>query len=129
MYEMTSIRLDICHVIRLISIYQSNLGRTHGGGGVNRIYICKISKMKLYLGLSDLEITRYTYTCFAGDANDKKSDYRYLFLFGGTSVSWLSKKHNCVTKFTMEANYISCNTTVSNAVWIKCFVDSLNLYT
>jgi hypothetical protein len=57
----------------------------------------------------------------------KKAYYRFWFLFGGTTVFWLSKKHNCVTKFTMEANYISCNKTISNAVWIKCFVDSLNL--
>jgi hypothetical protein len=27
----------------------------------------------------------------------------------------------------MEAEYIACNTTVSNAVWIKRFVDSLKL--
>jgi hypothetical protein len=27
----------------------------------------------------------------------------------------------------MEAMYVSSNTTVSNAVWIKRFVDSLNL--
>ena len=27
----------------------------------------------------------------------------------------------------MEVEYIACSTTVSNAVWIKCFVDSLKL--
>jgi hypothetical protein len=27
----------------------------------------------------------------------------------------------------MEAKYISCNTAVSNAAWIGCFVESLNL--
>jgi len=43
------------------------------------------------------------------------------------AISWLSKKHNCVAKSIMEAMYVSSNTTVSNAVWIKRFVDSLNL--
>ena len=29
MYAMTSIRLDICHVVGLVSRYQPNPGRTH----------------------------------------------------------------------------------------------------
>jgi hypothetical protein len=50
-----------------------------------------------------------------------------VFLFGGTVVYWSSKKHNCVAKSTMEAEYISCSTTVSNVVWIGRFIESLNL--
>jgi hypothetical protein len=42
-----------------------------------------------------------------------------VFLFGGTAVSWLSKKQNYVARYTIEAEYISCSTVVSNAVWIK----------
>jgi hypothetical protein len=50
-----------------------------------------------------------------------------VFLFGGTVVSWLSKKQGCVAKYTMEAEYIACNIAVSNVVWIKHFVESLKL--
>jgi len=50
-----------------------------------------------------------------------------VFLFGGTVVSWSSKKQNCVAKSIMEAEYISCSTIVSNAVWIRRFIESLNL--
>uniref|UniRef100_A0A2N9F1D9 Reverse transcriptase Ty1/copia-type domain-containing protein n=1 Tax=Fagus sylvatica TaxID=28930 RepID=A0A2N9F1D9_FAGSY len=64
---------------------------------------------------------------FAGDTDDRKSTSGYVFLFGGTAVSWLSKKQGCVAKYTMEAEYIACSTAVSNAVWIKRFVDSLKL--
>uniref|UniRef100_A0A2N9FGY8 CCHC-type domain-containing protein n=1 Tax=Fagus sylvatica TaxID=28930 RepID=A0A2N9FGY8_FAGSY len=32
-----------------------------------------------------------------------------------------------LAKYTMEAEYIACNTAVSNAVWIKRFVDNLKL--
>ena len=67
------------------------------------------------------------YADFASDTNDIKSTSGYVFLFGGTSVSWSSKKQNCVAKSTMKAEYISCSTTASNAVWIGRFVESLNI--
>lgn len=39
----------------------------------------------------------------------------HAFLFGGTIDSWLSKKQGYVARH-MEAEYISCNTTVSDTV-------------
>ena len=72
--------------------------------------------MKLCFGLDELEIKRFTDANFAGDTDDRKSTNGYVFLFGGTAVSWLSKIQDCVAKYTMEAEYIICSTTVSNAV-------------
>ena len=60
---------------------------------------------------------------FAGDVDDRKSTNG----LGGTIVSWLSKKQSCVAKYTMEAEYISCSTAVSEVFQIKRFVDSLKL--
>ena len=59
--------------------------------------------MKLCFGISDLEIIRYRDADFARDVDDKKSTGGHVFLFGGTTVSWLSKKQGCVAKHTMEA--------------------------
>lgn len=36
-------------------------------------------------------------------------------------------KQSYVVKSTMETKYISCSTLVSDAVWIKHFIESLNL--
>ena len=83
--------------------------------------------MELCFVLDELEIKEFTDADFAGDMEDRKSTSGYVFLFGGTAVSWLSKKQGCVAKYTMEAEYIACSPTVSNAVWIKRFVDSLKL--
>jgi hypothetical protein len=83
--------------------------------------------MKLCFGLDELEIKGFTDTNFARNTDDRKSTSGYMFLFGGTSVSWLSKKQGYVAKYTMEAEYITCNIAVSNAIWIKRFVDSLKL--
>ena len=59
--------------------------------------------MKLCFGISDLEVIGYTDANFTGDVDDRKSTSGHVFLFGGTTVSWLSKKQGCVAKHTMEA--------------------------
>ena len=128
MYIMTSTRPDICYVIGLVSIYQSNPGKAHWQA-VKRIfrYLQMTKSMKFCFGLDELEIKGFTNADFVGDTNDRKSTSEYVFLFGGTTVSWLSKKQGCVAKYTMEAEYITRSTAVGNAVWIKRFVDSLKL--
>lgn len=57
----------------------------------------------------------------------KKSTSGNVFLFDGMIVSWLSKIQVCVATHAMEAEYISCNTIVSNVAWIKRFFDNLKL--
>jgi hypothetical protein len=128
MYTMTSTRLDICYAVGLVSRYQSNPGKAHWQA-VKRIfrYLHMTKSMKLCFGLNELEIKGFIDADFAGDTDDRKSTSGYVFLFGGTAVSWLSKKQGCVAKYTIEAEYIACSTAVSNAVWIKRFVDSLKL--
>jgi len=117
MYAMTSTRSDICHAVGLVSRYQSNPGKTHWQAR-KRIfkYLQGTKNIKLCFGISDLKIAGYTHADFAGDANDRKSTSGYVFQFPGIAVSWSRKKQNCVAKSTMEAEYISCSTAVSNAV-------------
>jgi hypothetical protein len=128
MYAMMSTRPDICYAVRLVSRYQSNPSKAHWQA-VKHIfeYLQMTKSMKLCFGLDELEIKGFIDADFAGDTDDKKSTSGYVFLFGGTTVSWLSKKQSCVAKYTMEAKYIACSTAVNNAVWIKRFVDSLKL--
>ena len=120
MYAMTSKRLDICYVIGLVSRFR------HVVKQIFR-YLQMTKGMKLCFRLDELGIKGFNDADFAEDTDDRKSTNEYAFLFGGTMVSWLSKKQSCVAKYTMEVEYIACSTTVSNAVWIKRFVDSLKL--
>jgi hypothetical protein len=83
--------------------------------------------IKLCFGLSDLKIVGYIDANFAGDIDDRRFTSDYVFLFVGPTIFWSSKKQNCVAKSTMEAEYISCSTTASNAVWIGRFVERLNI--
>lgn len=59
--------------------------------------------MKLYFEIGDLELISYSDIDFESDLEDRKSISWQIFLFGGTTVSWLSKKQDSITKSTMEA--------------------------
>jgi hypothetical protein len=72
--------------------------------------------MCLCFGLGDVEIAGYTDANFAGNVNDRKSSNGYVFLFGGTTIFWLSKKQNYIAKSTVEVEYILYNPMVNNAI-------------
>jgi hypothetical protein len=87
---MTSTRPDICHVVGLVSRYQSNLGKTHWKA-VKHIfrYLQGTKNMGLCFGIRDIEIVGFTDADFAGDIDDRKSTSGYVFLFGGMAISQL----------------------------------------
>jgi hypothetical protein len=93
MYAMMSTRPDICYAVGLVGRYQSNPGKAHWQA-VKRLFrhLQMTKSMKLCFGLDELEIKGFTDADFAGDMDDRKSTSGYVFLFGGTAVSWLSKK-------------------------------------
>ena len=93
MYAMKSTRSDIRYAVGLVSRYQSNPGKTHWQA-VKRIfrYLQMTKSMKLCFELDELEIKGFTDADFVGVTDDRKSISGYVFLLGGTTVSWLSKK-------------------------------------
>lgn len=118
MYAMTTTGPNICYAVDLVSRYQSKIGKDHWQI-VKRIfkYLQSTRNLGLCFCNSDLETIRYTNAHYAGDYDDRKSTNGYhVFIFGGTIISWLSKKQSCVAKSTMKVEYISCSTMLSNAV-------------
>ena len=59
--------------------------------------------------------------------DDGKCTPGYIFLLRGGAISWCNKKQSCVAKNTMEAEYIACSSAISEVVWIKGFLKSLNI--
>ena len=50
-----------------------------------------------------------------------------MFIFGGSVVSWKSKKQDYVTRHIQEAEYNAYSTTTAYAIWIKRFLNNLDL--
>ena len=91
-------------------------------------YIKDTLQHKLVYQAEMMEVLGYSDADFGGDKDDGKSTSGHLFIFGGVVVSWGSKKQqDCVARYTQEAEYIACSTTTTHVVWIKRFLNDLDL--
>lgn len=74
-----------------------------------------------------LTLTGYSDADWAGDSADRKSTSGYVFLVGEATVSWASRKQDCVTTSTMEAEYVALSAAASEAVWLRRLLSELGV--
>ena len=67
----------------------------------------------------------YSDSDWGGDLDDRKSTSGYLFLIGGGSVSWRSKKQSSVALSTAEAEYIALASAGQEAAWMRVLIAEL----
>ena len=63
----------------------------------------------------------------AGDLDYRKSTFGYLFTFAGGAISWQSKLQKCVSLSTTEAEYIAATKAGKEMLWMKQFLQELDL--
>ncbi|XP_070043266.1 uncharacterized mitochondrial protein AtMg00810-like [Nicotiana tomentosiformis] len=93
----------------------------------NRIlkYINSTSDMSLFFQKkNDLVLAGYTDADFGGDSNDRRSTSGYIFLCGGTSVSWCSQKQESVSLSTTKAEYKAATLTAQECMVRTCTASS-----
>ncbi|XP_058768441.1 uncharacterized mitochondrial protein AtMg00810-like [Vicia villosa] len=80
----------------------------------------------LYTHGCDPILTGYCYADWAGSANDRKSTSGGYFFLGNNLISWLSKKQNCVSLSTTEAEYIAAGSSCSQLNVMTLYCDNLS---
>nr|CAN80986.1 hypothetical protein VITISV_030770 [Vitis vinifera] len=53
------------------------------------------------------------------DSDDMKSTSGYVFTLGGSAVSWKSTKQTCITRSTMEVEFIALEKASSEVEWLR----------
>ena len=79
----------------------------------------------LYREDTPAEITGYSDADWASDVGDRKSTSGYVFLLGGTAISWRSGKQTCVALSTAEAEYVALSAAAQEAVWLQQLTSDL----
>ena len=64
---------------------------------------------------------------WAGSADDRKSTFGGCFFLENNLVSWFSKKQNCVSLSTAEAEYIAAGSSCSQMIWMKQMLTEYNV--
>ncbi|KAJ9550150.1 hypothetical protein OSB04_014195 [Centaurea solstitialis] len=118
---LTASRPDIMFSTCLCARYQSKPKVSHLKA-VKRIF--RYLKGTINLGLwypkgSGYELTGYTDADHGGCKLDRKSTTGHIQFLGDKLVSWASKKQNCVSLSTAEAEYVAAASCCSQIIWMR----------
>jgi len=50
-----------------------------------------------------------------------------VFTLGGGAISWCSKKQDCIALSAIEAEYVACYLAIQEAIWLRSFLQDLDL--
>ncbi|KAK6143484.1 hypothetical protein DH2020_023832 [Rehmannia glutinosa] len=134
---LTASRPDILHVVCLCTRFQSNPKESHMSV-VKRIF--RYLKGTIQYGLfypknENFSLKGYSDSDYAGNIDDRKSTSGSCQFLGDCLVSWFSKKQNCVSLSTAEAEYISAAFCCTQLLWMKqtladykCFFENVPIF-
>jgi Reverse transcriptase (RNA-dependent DNA polymerase) len=123
LYLSTSVRPDISHLAGLLGRFSSNPTSHHWSAGMHVLrYVAGTKSLGLDWTKGKGGMEGYVNSDFAGDLDGHKSTSGFVFLFGGTAVSWASKLQPLAALFTVEAEFISKCSSVQEAPWLRKLV-------
>ena len=126
---LTASRPDITFVVGVCARYQAEPKVSH----INQVKrILKYVSGTCDYGLlyshdSSSVLVGYCDADWAGSADDRKSTSGGCFFLGNNLISWFSKKQNCVSLSTAEAEYIAAGSSCSQLVWMKQMLSEYNV--
>ncbi|GJX53776.1 retrovirus-related pol polyprotein from transposon TNT 1-94 [Tanacetum coccineum] len=118
---LTSSRPDIVQAVCYCACYQARPIEKHLKE-VKRIfrYLRGTINMRLwYLKDSGFELTAFSDVDHAGCLDTRKSTSGGIQFLGDKLVSWMSKKQDCITVSSAEAEYVALSAGCSKVMWMK----------
>lgn len=118
---LTASRPDLSYSVGVCARYQASPRESH----MNALKrIIKYVKGTVNLGMFYTKDTNTSLAGFcdadwAGSLDDRRSTSGGCFFLGNNMVSWHSKKQNCVSLSTAEAEYIALGSCCTQLLWMK----------
>ena len=125
---LTATRLDIMHVVSLISRFMENPKEAHWQAAKRILRYVKGTKRFgiLYTASENSELVGYTDSDWAGSVDDRKSTSGYVFHMGSGAISWASKKQPIVALSTTKEEYVAATAAACQAIWMRKILRSLS---
>nr|GEY44669.1 retrovirus-related Pol polyprotein from transposon TNT 1-94 [Tanacetum cinerariifolium] len=128
---LTASRPDIMHATCYCARYQAKLTEKHLTA-VKQIF--RYLKDTIHMGLwyskdTSFELTAFSDSDHAGYLDSRKSTSGGIqFLGGDKLVNWSSKKHNCTSMSSAEAEYVSLSTFCAQVLWMRTQLTDYGFY-
>ena len=126
MYAVTGTRPDLAHTISLLSQFNSCPNESHLVAVKHTLrYLNGTKDWKLFYPANQpLTLEGYADADYATCLDTRRSFSRYLFRIGEATISWKSRKQDCVATSTTEAEYIALSLATRQLQWLqKAFTD------
>jgi hypothetical protein len=120
-YVAQALRPDIAYAANQLAAVQHVPRERHMKAADHCLRYCKGTA---HLGLcyradTGQTLKGYTDSDFAGCQGGRKSTTGWLFTLAGSPVSWKSKKQDCVTTSSCEAEYVALTSGVKECMWLR----------
>nr|GEU77612.1 reverse transcriptase domain-containing protein [Tanacetum cinerariifolium] len=70
----------------------------------------------------------YSHASWINDVEDSSSRNGWVFLLGGGSISWASKKQTCIIGSTMESEFVALTAAGKEAEWLRNFIHEIPIW-
>jgi len=120
MYAMVCTRLDIAHVVGVVSCFLDNSRKEHWQA-VKWIvrYLKGTSRVCLSFGSGKPMLNSYTNVDMADDVDSRKFTSGYMMTFVGGAMSWQSRLQKCVALSFTKAKYIVVTEATNEFLWMQ----------
>ncbi|XP_055543594.1 uncharacterized protein LOC129729135 [Wyeomyia smithii] len=81
------------------------------------------------LGIDSTHLEVFVDADWVGDTKDRKSTTGYLIRYAGGMIGWCSRKQDCVTLSSFEAEYVAITESCKELCWILRLFDNLGIHT
>jgi hypothetical protein len=124
---LTATRPDLMYVVSLISRFMASPTELHlqAAKRVLRYLKGTVDLGVFYRNEDNGELMAYTNSDYAGDVDDRKNTYGYVFLFSEGAVSCSSKKLPVVALSTTEAEFVAAASCACQGVWMRRVLEKL----
>ena len=77
----------------------------------------------------ELQLVGYSDSAHGGDtgSEDKRATYGWVFLLGGSAISWASKRFNSITLSTAESEFMAAKEATLQAIHLRCLLEEMGV--
>ena len=121
MIYLTNTRLDIVHIVSIVSKFISEPSKAHFFLAKRILRYAKGTKTFsiLYELNHDSNLVGYFDSDCVDNVDDHKSTSGYVFLRESKAISWALKKRKIVALLSIEAKYIAGTSLATEVVWLR----------